>query len=752
MKTFIQRICFVVAVSLFMTGTAYAQGFLIPKNRTLKPLSLEYQRVNVKLKDRAAKTTVTQVFVNRTNRLLEATYIFPIPKGATVSNFVLYINGKATKGHILERTRANSIYQSIVRRMQDPGLIEHMGGRLFRARVYPIPRKGKQKLKISFTQVVPYQGGMHRFVYPLRSKQYKRYRTDKDFTLSVQLKSKTPIKNIYSPSHNISVARKGEKKAVIGFEKNKAILNKDFVLYYSVSPKDLGMNLITYREKGQDGYFLMMATPKTSYSSKELVGKNITFVLDTSGSMSGAKMKWARIALEACLKKLNPKDHFNVIRFSTDVEALFTSLQPANAKKVKEAVTFVKKMQAAGGTAINEALKKALSQKPKGKGVSLVVFLTDGHPTIGETEPKLILKNSSTTNKYKAKVYTFGIGTSINTKLLDLVAQKSGATGDYVKPNKEIRKHIASFYDKVRYPVLSDIKMKVTSKIRLYDIYPKRLPDLFRGGQILVFGRYRGEGHAAVTLTGKVNGKVKKFVYESKFKKKNGENDFITRLWANRKIAYLLDNIRLHGEKAELKTEIIRLSKKFGIVTPYTSYLVVDKGDLWRIHGRRPIRRLPGRPIIQPSRPSGLKRPLRRKSAQNFGGSYDITPKAKPMKSADLKKESGKGAVEASRRITRMKKVKVVRSGYATRYIKGKLFLVKGGKWVDQSYRSSMKVLRIKYLSKMYFKIIQLRPDLAKYLSLGGKLIITVNKKRAIIIGATQDKVTLKKLRAFLKK
>ncbi|MEM1009778.1 MAG: VWA domain-containing protein, partial [Myxococcota bacterium] len=382
--------------------------------------------------------------------------------------------------------------------------------------------------------------------------------------------------------------------------KERAALNRDVVLYYSVSPKDVGMSLVTHRvDPKKDGYFMLMASPKTTFASKEMVGKTITFVVDTSGSMRGAKMRWAKKALLSCLSKLNAQDTFNVLRFSSDVEPLFAQPVRVTPAHVEKAKVFVGRMAASGATAIEEALSQALAQKSGGADVRLVVFLTDGHPTVGETQPKRLSHLIQQRNKSKTRIFTFGIGSSINVHLLDKIAQASGGAGDYVAPNREVQTRISTFYDKVRYPVLHDVKMTVRGPVRLRDFYPRRLPDLFRGGQLLVMGRYRGTGHVSVTLTGKVNGQPRMFVYEARLPVKQAEHDFLPKLWGHRKVANLLDTIRMKGELPELKREVIRLAKKFGIVTPYTSYLVVEKRDRWRLKdsarplkiGRRPRRR-----------------------------------------------------------------------------------------------------------------------------------------------------------------
>lgn len=745
-----------IAGLLFLGGwmqSASAQGFLIPTDRKLPALGLKHHRVHVQIQDRAARTTVTQVFVNPTSRLLEATYIFPLPKGATISNFALYINGKKTKGQVLVRSRARAIYQSIVRRMQDPGLIEHMGGQLFKARVFPIPRRGEQKIEIAFSQVIPYRSGVHRYVYPLKTAR-QSLQTLRDFTMSVDLKSRTPIKNIYSHTHKVSIARRGDKRAIIGFEKNQARLNRDFVMYYSVSPKALGLNVLSHKEKGKDGYFLMMATPKVSYGSKELVGKNITFVLDTSGSMAtNQRMKWAKSALMACIRKLNPRDHFNIIRFSTDVEELYSGLQSATAHNTQKALKFVQRMEAAGGTAIDEAIQKALKQKPKGSGVNIIILITDGHPTIGETSPSSILKNVQKSNQNRARIFTFGIGSNINIKLLDQMAQKTGGTGDYVKPGKGIQEQISWFYDKVRYPVLSAIQMKLGKGVRLVDVYPKKIPDLFRGGQIVLLGRYRGAGHIAVGLQGQINGRKKSYVFETSFPKSSKAHDFIPRIWAHRKIAYLLDNIRLHGERHELKQEVIRLAKKFSIVTPYTSYLVVEDKDRWRL---RPRSKTGAEPLIQrPVRGFGKGRLMRRHSGmrnqeQSLGGatrqrpssSAPPAPPAQIRSYKSLKDTSGRRAVETAKKLRKMKSSSVskTQSNKRAKYIKGRVFRYASGTWVDSKWRTSMKRIYVRYLSRLYFQILEKRPDLRPYFALGRHVTIVVNKKYAIVVGRTESK------------
>ncbi|MCA9520265.1 MAG: VWA domain-containing protein, partial [Myxococcales bacterium] len=349
----------VAAALLLVTSHVWAIGILLPKEPGLQPLSLKYHRVSVAVKNGTAVTSVKQSFQNHTARVLEGTFYFPLPKGATISDFALYMNGKRVTGKVLERGQARAIYESIVRRMRDPGLIEYLGNQLFQARIYPIPANGEMKVDIAFTQVLPFNDGVYRYLYPMKT-PYSTVRTLKDFTLAMTIKSDVPLKTVYSPSHKMGIRKKGDHDAIASFEETRMAFSRDFVLYYTVSKKSIGLNLLTYRPKGEPGYFLLMASPKEKLRDQEIIGKGVVFVIDTSGSMSGEKMTRAKAALKYCLKKLNPKDWFNIVRFSSDVERFEKWQVPANSHNIKRALKFVDQLEAAGATAFHEALTNAL--------------------------------------------------------------------------------------------------------------------------------------------------------------------------------------------------------------------------------------------------------------------------------------------------------------------------------------------------------------------------------------------------------
>jgi len=581
------------AMMLIFAGPVAATGVMIPKRVNLPPLAIKYQRVQVSISSLVAQTTVKQAFQNSTDRQLEATYIFPLPPGASITEFSMMINGKKMVGELVEKQKARKIYQDIVRRMKDPGLLEYMGSNLFKARVFPIPPRGVQEVEMRYSEVVKKDSGICSYVYPLKTDE-RASRTLEDFTVAVKLQSKEPIKAIYSHTHKIDLVRRNDHEATAGFEAMGQSLDKDFRLFWTVSDKDFGVNLLTRREKGADGFFMLMVSPKTEFKKEEIIKKDMVFVIDTSGSMSSNnKIQQARQALGYCVSNLNEGDRFNVVRFSTDVETFSDQLVEATKENLGKAQKFIGDFVARGGTDINGALEAALALKTDRDRPFTVVFLTDGLPTIGTTEPKEIL-GSVKKMADQVRVFCFGVGYDVNTHLLDQISGGTKGSSEYVKPEEDIEVKVSLFHNKASEPVLADLSLDF-GDIKTFDMYPKKLPDLFKGTQLLVLGRYKNAAHTPIRLKGEVNGVQKEFVYEESFPEASAENEFVERLWGTRKVGYLLDEIRLHGENKELKDEVLRLSKEYGIMTPYTSYLVLEDDAAYaarRIGRREEARRL----------------------------------------------------------------------------------------------------------------------------------------------------------------
>lgn len=583
MKSKLVRALSLFVLALLSPGAAFATGVLIPKDKSLPPLAIKHQRVEIDVVDGVANAKISQVFQNSVSRDLEAVFVFPLPKGAAVSDFAMHINGKRMAGEIVTKDKARGIYQDIVRRMKDPGLLEHLGNDLFKVSIYPVPKHGEQRIEIAYSQALEYDGGLYKLIYPLKTGD-KASQTLEDFTVAVRLSSQVPLKTIYSPSHEVGINRKGDHKASIGFEEDRSLLDRDFVLYYGVSQKDFGLNLLTYAEPKQDGYFMMMISPTVVAKDDKRVERDVVFAFDTSGSMRGEKIEQAREALKYCIGKLDEGDRFNVLRFSTEAELLSENLLAVNNKNRKSALDFVSGFSAGGGTAIHEALQSGLGQWDEKRPLTLV-FLTDGRPTIGETNPDNILKSVAKIGASDSvRLFVFGVGEDLNTHLLDRISGENGGTSQYIRTNEKIDTVVASFYEKISFPVLSHPSLEIDG-LKIKDLHPKKLPDLFAGEQITLFGRYQGKGEHAIRLTGTVNGEQREFVYEAKLPKNDTSNHFIPRLWGTRRVGFLLDEIRLRGENSELRDEVVALSSEFGIVTPYTSYLVLESDAEYSKHG-----------------------------------------------------------------------------------------------------------------------------------------------------------------------
>jgi Ca-activated chloride channel homolog len=578
------RIGFSLILFLCIGATqASAHGLLIPEDKSLPPLAMLNHRVNIAIDDQVAITTVDQTFRNHTDRQLEATYIFPIPKGANVNKFTMTINGKELSGEILDAKKAGEIYQSIVRRTQDPGLLEYLGNGMMRLKIFPVPPKADQKVKISFTSIAPQESGVIEYIYPLKT-DGKATSTLEDFSIKATIKSQHPVQTVYSPTHALSITRRNDREVYINFERNQAVLDKDFQIFYSVGNSEIGITPLMFKPiTSEDGYFLLLISPQLESTKSHVIPRDLILVLDTSGSMDNVKMDQARKALKHCLGNLNPKDRFGVVSFASNVRSYRDNLVEANQEQIDNAKKWVESLKAGGGTNIQVALNKALGMRTNDEDRTFtVVFFTDGQPTLGEMKPEKILKEIGEKNTKNTRIFTFGVGDDVNAAFLDQLADNTKAVSTYVRPAEDIETKVSSLYGKISHPVLTNVKLTSSENVSLFEIYPIQMPDLFYGSQLAVLGKYNGKGSAAsVRLSGMVGKETKEVAYDVTFPEKTTDDrEFVEHLWARRKVGYLLDQIRINGEQKEVMTEMLALSKKYGIATPYTSHLIVPDAPI----------------------------------------------------------------------------------------------------------------------------------------------------------------------------
>lgn len=534
--------------------------------------------VRARVQDGIASTELEQTIRNEARSDAEAIWILPLPRGATADGFTMTVGGNEMAGEVLDANRARSIYEQIVRQRRDPGLLEYFGDGCLRARIFPIPSLGEVKVKVRWRQVLQESGGMHAWTFPLRalaSSGLAAERTSVDLTVA----SSKPLKNVFSPLPGVDIVRKGdfEARATLEFDQ-KNPPGRDPSILYSLSEREFGLNLLTWRRAGEPGYYMLMLAPKREWEEPKQTHKFVQFVLDTSGSMQGRKIEQAKEALRFFVKSLAPTDHFNVIPFATDANPFFEAPVAANLGALAAALQKIDRIEARGGTNIEDALLRALAAAPPAaSSVPIVVFLTDGEPTVGTTDKDKLLALARDKNGHRMRVFVFGVGNQVNAKLLDQLADDNGGARDYVREDENLEVKTGDLLTKLSHPVLTDVVLKLDG-IETSDAFPKRMPDLFKSSQLIAVGRYHGEGHKAIRLRGVLDGVAREFVYEGEFPAQSSTHEFVPMFWAERKVAQILDAIRLTGQNAELMRELQTIAKEYGIVTPFTSHLILEEG------------------------------------------------------------------------------------------------------------------------------------------------------------------------------
>ncbi len=690
------RLALMTAALLYLAvaQTVHADGFIIPEPpphvvRPVPDLAVKYHHVQVTVEDQVARTHIDQVFVNDSPFELEGTYVFPLPEDSAISDFAMFVDGERLSGKVLDRDEARRIYEDIVRGRRDPALLEYVGRNAFQARIYPIPSHGEKRVQLTYSEVLLAEQGLVHYVYPLSTEQFSS-RLLEEVVITIDLQSSVPIKAIYSPSHTIAVERTGETSALVSFEANDVRPDTDFELYYTIADDDVGINLLSYKEPGEDGFFLLLIAPNMETDTRAVIAKDVIFVLDTSGSMEGKKLQQAKDGLEFVLERLNENDRFNIIAFDTSVKTYARSLRPAS--DVREARRFVRELSAGGGTNIHRALLDAI-EMTSGERPQFIIFLTDGLPTAGVTNVEAIITDVDRAAPEGVRLFTFGVGYDVNTVLLDTISQDHRGASAYVEPDESLEIEVSDFYRKISMPLLSNLELQLEGVV-VDDLYPYPLPDLFAGTQLLVAGRYRGAGRAQITLQGTVNGMLRTFSYPAIRLPSQGGHDFIPRLWATRKIGYLIKEIRLHGENRELLDEIISLSVRYGIMTPYTSFLVDERQDILTDSGREHL-----------AAGSKLAVPM----SMPVTGAEAVADSQ--MQSSLLQSEQGGGSEVAE--------IKVVAN---------KTFVLRDGIWTDTSYDpQQMRATPVQFASPTYFELVADHAEWGRYFAIGERMIIVLD-------------------------
>jgi Ca-activated chloride channel family protein len=564
--------------------SARSQGLIVDV-RPGVPISRSYEirevRIDGRIRDQVAEVQVSQSFHNPGSFQLEAEFLFPLPDEGAIQNFVLMVDGRELPGRLLPKDEARRIYEGIVRSKRDPALLEYMGRGLYRTSVFPIPPGADRKVTMRYTQLCKRERDVVEFAYPLATQKFTA-RPIQRLALQISIQSREAIKSVYCPSDDVRIERFGDHEARVSLERRDILPGNDFRMLYTLAEGAVSATVLSYRpNESEDGYFVLLASPEIKPPDTKPLPKTIIFVIDRSGSMAGKKIEQARSALKSVLNNLRDGDLFNIVVYDDRVESFKPELQRYGSSVRDEAERFVDNIREGGSTNIDMALKVALESIKDTSRPSYVLFLTDGLPTVGETRELAIAEGARRANERRARVFCFGVGYDVNARLLDRISGGNGGSSEYVKPDEDIETHFSRIHSKMTRPVLAEMRLELVG-VDVNRTYPRDLPDLVEGGQIVWAGRYRQSGRTTVRLTGKVGSERRTLEFPAELARAytGSGYDFVERLWAVRRIGDLIDQIDLHGQNRELVDELVALSSKYGILTPYTAFLADEQVPL----------------------------------------------------------------------------------------------------------------------------------------------------------------------------
>lgn len=735
---------FVLAALAAVSSNASAQGLLIPRDESVPPLALKRHTVEFEITDNGAVTHVTQVFENHTSTPLEATYYFAVPPGAVTTDFALWMNGERIRGEVLARDEARQIYENIVRRTRDPGLLEYVDGELFQASIFPVPPNGEQTVEIEFANVLDREANVLHYRYPIHESASREIPL---LVVAGDIATSHPIASIYSPYHAIDESiRSGGRAARVTMEESGAGVAHDFELYIGLTGDDVGFSLLTHdADDGGDGYFMLTIAPSPELEDLEVLPKQVTLVVDTSGSMAGDKIEQARAMLRYCVENLEDGDTFQIIGFSSSVSPAFEEPVPATRENRRRAMAYIDGLRARGNTNISEALSRAMRDPASAERPHSILFVTDGLPTEGETDVDAILAIAQRgVSDGDRRVFAFGLGYDVNARLLDGLARRGRGETGYVRPNEDLSDKVGEFYDSVGAPLLTQIELDFGG-VRVDEVYPNPLPDLYRDRDITVFGRYRADHSGAIVVRGRAAGREWVQEYGADFAAvRDSDTSFVGNLWARRRVDALLFEIEEQGQTQRRVDQVVALATEWGIVTPYTSYLAVDPSE-------RRFAQPWDEPMWEGELPTPDAAPLggvRRGGDGDLGAVDDFgtgfgteaggsgrssrsrdsaqaaseAPMAARPTAPAPRQESGREAVEESITRAESRSSTTLSGGLgSTRRADGRTFEQVGGVWIEAGVSARVDE-RITYGSDAYFALLRDHPELREVLSLGERV------------------------------
>ncbi|HXT16745.1 MAG TPA: VIT domain-containing protein [Gemmatimonadaceae bacterium] len=695
-------------------------GVTVPIRDCATNIARTRSDVHVELTDRVLHYEVEERFVNRGAGLGEADYIFPLPANAAFQDLKLSINGELVSGETMNAADARRIYENIVRTQRDPALVEWMGRGLVRARIFPLNPGEEKRVVIRFQSVAPREGDALRIDY-FRAAGVSSSNVHDDGSRSFTL-TYSPgagLGNAYSPTHSLDVSDRGGRREVS--VRGDA---RDVTLLVPVRRTDASsVGMLPYAPGGEDGFALFTVTPP-AVSATESSPRDITLVLDVSGSMSGRKIEQARAAGVQLLSTLRPSDRFRLIDFSSDVHNFRDEFVSATAENVRAARRYLESLEADGGTNIEAALREALRPAVTNGRLPLVLFVTDGEPSVGERSPDRLTAIAVEANAHAAtprRIFTFGLGSDVNVSLLEQLALEGRGTSQFVRPDESVERMVGVVAHRLVDPVLTDVRVRVDGDVQLAKMLPTQPADVFADADLVLLARYSGHGSARVVVEGNRRGAPVRWTSTVDFPERDRSSPYVARLWATQRVGFLSAERHRNGASPELDDEIKSLGERYGIPTEFTSYLVTEPRFAANIG-------------------------VMRGALNGAAGSPAAAAAPAPVQLRDLRFEAAKAAAEQRAVTTTVALDSMLArgsggaNGAAMRHVGSRAFALRDGVWTDVRYQPGMKKLIIKPFSRAYFDILDAIPELRNAFALGTRVAIA-GKSQAIVLaddGATE--------------
>jgi Ca-activated chloride channel homolog len=715
------------ALMLVVTpGLAWGQGSIVPRcpvERECVPfrpgapqIVRTSSHVKVELRDRVLRFEISETFRNRGGALGEADYLFPLRHGAAFEQLELSIDGKLVAGETMNAAEARRIYEEIVARQRDPALVEWIGHGMLRTRIFPIAAGEERQVVVRYQMVAPREGDALRVDYT-RGMPASDLRGAEATSFLLSYPAGAGFGTPYSPTHTLTVSSAGAQRRVVPQGAGGDLT----VLLPLPRQNAAAIAMLPHHAGGEDGFALITITPPPIPAGQRAAGpRDVTFVLDVSGSMRGPKMEQARQAGISLLATLRPIDRFRLIDFAGHVNTFRDEFVFANRENLAEARRYLEALSAQGGTNISGALEEALRERPdrRAEHLPIVIFVTDGEPTAGERDPEAIGALAAGLSRGH-RIFTFGVGSDVNVSLVEQLALRGRGTAHFVAPTESVERAVSVVAQRIAEPVLTDVRVRAEG-VRLSRMHPEGPIDIYAGQDVVLLARYVGRGPGTIVVEGRTTAGPVRWSTRVEFPERERDNAFIPRLWATQRVGHLSAERRRHGPSQELDDEIRLLGERYGIPTELTSYLVLEPG---MVAGR-----------AQPAAPREVAfESARAASMQRSVASVADVDRAEEAARARMGAGAGAGASPPP----------------SPRRAGSRTFVMRDSTWTDTRHKEGTRLVKVKPYSAAWFAVLDALPELRTVPGVGDKVVVAGRRVSVAIAADGMERITRAELDAL---